>query len=328
MNGIIILDGPDATGKTTLQECLCNEPNSVPIHLTWNKEIAPRMFDYQTEEMLKAVELSQDHLVVVDRHWISEKIYGQVFRGGSPWPVMGRMMDRVWQKHAALYIITLPVQNESGFEAAILRHRKNIDEAHPYGDEQFKELLKQYSKFYDDNFTRADFMNYIIEFDGRNLLSFKDHAFSRLQYLRDSQYQPALNPANQNILGHAAKSRVLMIGEQVNRKDNAFAWPFYEYRCSSLFISEVIDELNLNEYKMMWVNVFNEDGSYNNLIDEIIIKHGLRPIAMGDTVVKALAKHGFKRIQKIMHPSHAMQFNKREEFKKEILEAYNGKSYS
>lgn len=316
--GIIILDGPDATGKTTLQEFFVSEYNAIPIHLTWTKELAPRMFDYQTEKMLEAIELSSTNLVIVDRHWISEKIYGNVLRGGSPWPLMGKMMDRIWRKHAALYVITLPVQSKLGFEMAVSRHRDNIDDKHPYGDAQFMQLLIQYSEFYNANFTRHDMIPYMIEFEGCNLKSFCERALSRLSYLQDAQYKPALLPANQNICGHLSKANFLFIGERVNRKDNIFAWPFYEYRNTSLFFAEVLNEIFIDETRFMWTNAYDEFNNYNVMINDLLIKHGLTPIVLGNEALDALHKHGFKHLTSIMHPSYAKRFNKREEFKAAI----------
>jgi len=325
MNGIIILDGPDATGKTTLQEFFVKKYDAIPIHLTWNKELALRMFDYQTEEMLRAVELSTNHLVVVDRHWISEKIYANVLRGGSPWPLMGRMMDRVWRKHAALYIITLPVQSQLGFEMALQRHNDNIDNAHPYTDQQFMKLLHQYSDFYNDNITRHDMIPYFMEFDGHNLDKFTERVMVRLNFLQTTQYPPALLPRNTNIAGHSAKARYLIIGEQVNCKDNPFSWPFYAYKNSSLFLTEVIAELKINETWLMWANAKNADGSFNILIPELIIRYGLVPIVLGNEAERVLRNNGFKNTTTIMHPSYARRFNKHDAFKKDLCKAVQAK---
>lgn len=81
--GLVLLEGPDGAGKTTLAEHLVKHYGAIYIHSTWSPELELRMEDYmlQTLEMAKSV--SQKRLVVLDRHFLSEIVYSAVFRADT-----------------------------------------------------------------------------------------------------------------------------------------------------------------------------------------------------------------------------------------------------
>jgi hypothetical protein len=80
--GIIILEGPDGAGKTTLAEFLKKEYGAYVMHSTWSPELEVDMDKYMEITTRMALEISQNQLVVLDRHWLSELVYSDVFRGG------------------------------------------------------------------------------------------------------------------------------------------------------------------------------------------------------------------------------------------------------
>jgi len=81
--GIIILDGPDNTGKSTLAKFLKKYCDAHIIHSTWSPELEERMYDYIIETFYQAMEISTRQLVIVDRSWLSDLVYGDVFRDGE-----------------------------------------------------------------------------------------------------------------------------------------------------------------------------------------------------------------------------------------------------
>lgn len=315
MTGIIILDGPDCSGKSTLQQHLVNNYKAVPMHLTYNKEVGPRMFDYQSNEMLKAVNMSQDHLVVVDRHWMSELVYANALRGGSPWPHMGRMMDRVWRKHAAIYVICLP----STLERAVGYYQHNIDNTHPYTVEQYERLYVSYEELLEKMIQREDVGRYAFDIILDEMDKYCDTLLYQLQRRKLQQYVHALDPRDQNILGHLKEAKFLFIGDQVNKKDNNYAWPFYEYRNCSLFLTEQLVALGVKETSLMWTNVYDESGneSYYH-IHNLVKNHGLIPVVFGrraEEVIKKVTRNYFH----VDHPQFAKRFGKSEEFQEQML---------
>ena len=123
---IIILDGPDGTGKTTLAERMCTELNAEYLHLTYRwKE---RIFDYHTAAIRYAARKRRP--IVIDRWWPSEAVYSKAFRGGSDWPLQGRMCDRVAKKFGVIYVYCLPddVQSAVANHAELKQQREEMYE--------------------------------------------------------------------------------------------------------------------------------------------------------------------------------------------------------
>ncbi len=326
--GIVILDGPDASGKSVLADAFADMYHGQIIHLTYNKDVGPVMFDYQTDKMMEAIEESQEHLVIVDRHWMSENIYANTFRGGSPWPLMGRMMDRVWMKQAAIHVVCLP----DNLESAVEMHRKNMDASHPYEDDKFRELASRYRRFvygchkykesdYVSWYARQggilrhrfhDFTPYYMTLQGKHLDIFCSCEIERLRQRQNSQYVMALKPSEHNILGHIRFAKYLFIGEQVNNKGKSYNWPFYEYGNSSLYLTEALQEINFHEDLAMWTNAKTPDNYVSQHIP-YLIKHGLKPICFGKVAGDITAKVCFDyRLRTapvtLEHPAHASRF--------------------
>lgn len=320
MTGIIILDGPDASGKTTLQQYLVDHYNAYPIHLTYNKDVAPRMFDYQTENMLHAIRTSDHRLVVVDRHWMSEMVYAEALRGGSPWPHMGVMMDRVWRKHAAVYVVCLP--NSMDFATDL--YLKNVDSNHPYPAEDYQELYKGYLCILRDMRGRADILRYDIQSVPKEGIDiFCSMIFMLLTKRQYQQYQPALDITDFNILGHLKEAKFLVVGERANVKGRLYSWPFYEYSGCSLYLTEILEELKVDGTKLMWTNVEDANGNKTDHIFNLVRNHNLFPIALGKVAQEAVA-NVTKNYASIIHPSYAKRFVKTDQFISSLKEIDDG----
>lgn len=326
--GIIVLEGADASGKSTLASIFKEQYGAEIIHCTWTPEIGTRMWDYQSHQLFNAITLSHHGLVVIDRLWPSESIYGDVLRDGTPWPVMGRMMDRVLMKHAAVYVIC--TTREEDFDKAVERHlAKNDDPVNSHDAENHKYLMERYNWLYfgqkiDDPGVdyayqlmnngggrwRLNWTKYCIEGEGQAPNAYAYTVISLLEDYRRTQYQPALSPFDHNILGHVKKAKYLMIGERVNnRESNPWNWPFYAYRNSSLFLSECLAEMNFNEDYAMWINLWNPDGTYNKHLEPLVVEHGLMPVAMGINVLDMLVKrYNFHTHRTVPHPQHPLRF--------------------
>lgn len=93
---IIILEGADGTGKTTLANKLCEKLSAKYIHATWSRELDCRMLEYQMNILSEAYEHYIDTSLptVIDRLWLSESVYGTCFRNGSKFPYQGRIIEK------------------------------------------------------------------------------------------------------------------------------------------------------------------------------------------------------------------------------------------
>ncbi len=81
---IVILEGGDGTGKTSLANNIISGKNSGHyLHLTYNGFVKDHMEDYMQRALSSAVILSEYQPVVIDRWVMSELVYSNVFRNGT-----------------------------------------------------------------------------------------------------------------------------------------------------------------------------------------------------------------------------------------------------
>jgi thymidylate kinase len=81
MSRLIIFEGPDSTGKTTLAKYFAKKLKAAYIHARGHRGLHRVMHKYH-ENLLECAEatLANGVDVVIDRHWPSERIYGRIFR--------------------------------------------------------------------------------------------------------------------------------------------------------------------------------------------------------------------------------------------------------
>jgi predicted HAD superfamily Cof-like phosphohydrolase len=111
--GIIVLEGPDGTGKTSIAKMLVEKYGAMYIHHTWSPELEEQMEEYHMSSILKAKKDSLSRLVVIDRSWISEFIYADVFRQGTQYPNLAEKAYKELKDANAIYIFCLPYGNDS-----------------------------------------------------------------------------------------------------------------------------------------------------------------------------------------------------------------------
>ena len=243
---IIILDGPDGTGKTTLAERMCTQLNAEYLHLTYRwKE---RIFDYHTAAIRYAARKRRP--IVIDRWWPSEAVYAKAFRGGSDWPLQGRMCDRVAKKFGVIYVYCLPddVQSAVANHAELKQHREEMyDDIEAVADLYLKlwdgDSTHENKNQYIDQVirnggmtTHPDTMKYTISEWGHCMDLFIERVWAMSKAWRGMQLPDLLKYDNWNMLGHAACADYLIVGERVNPKFRELYWPFYDYGLSLIHI--------------------------------------------------------------------------------------------
>lgn len=116
IKGIVILDGPDAAGKTTLAEKLIemNHDNGIILHATYR--FKNKIPVYHGALLRKAYRLSKKKLVILDRLHISEYIYAKVFRGGTKWSWQLPVFNQICKELNIPIIICIPSSVERGIE--------------------------------------------------------------------------------------------------------------------------------------------------------------------------------------------------------------------
>jgi hypothetical protein len=186
---IIVIEGADGCGKTTLAEKLKEVfPGSKYIHATWSRELDCRMLEYHMGILSDAYWFIQETNlpVIIDRLWLSEAVYAQVFRSGSKYPKESRLFDYLIEKIGGINIICLADDLQA--------HADRFDELKVGRDEMYGNVSKvaylynEVWKCKDDYllnngylktiaeegglYKRQNYFRYSIENEGRNIDGF------------------------------------------------------------------------------------------------------------------------------------------------------------
>lgn len=139
---LIIVEGPDCCGKTTLAKALAETLDAVYWHFTSSPALAEANTDYMRNGLENARDnLAQGRHVVFDRFWPSEWCYGRVLRPA------GRCVDQaltIRDEAKDLDPIIIFCKDTDGMESAVKRHNANKDPEHPYRDHVYGQIYGNY----------------------------------------------------------------------------------------------------------------------------------------------------------------------------------------
>lgn len=318
ITGIIVIDGSDGTGKTTLAQYFVSKYGAVWLHQSYR--FKNKMFTYHTAALLRAIKLAETRLVVIDRLWLSEDIYGAVYRGGSAWPMEGRFIDRILLKHAAVQIIALADLETyaSSFKSSLKTGRNELYTDKPYDvAKRYHDVY--YGSSYSDVRTYADFlsasggfkrredvMGYSMFTDGKDLDKFCRRVISTLTFLKENQYQPCLKPGYTLVSGNASMADFILVGDTCNKKSRRELWPFYDYGYSSLYLNQALQLAKVQEQNIMLTNACTSAGVIHvaDLMSMFKPKH---VIALGKRAHARLADANIVH-SSIVHPQYHRRF--------------------
>ena len=263
MYPILVLEGADCSGKTTLAKAILSHGDIAYLHLSYRYPTA--MFQYQLAAVMRAVKEARHRPVVIDRLWMSEAVYAKVYRGGSPWPEMGRMLDRILQRYGALYIMCVRDDTEEHLrhfaETAKLRHEMYSDISGVVSEYHslLNGLLDSYLDSRDGYYNllcyngvkdRDDVIVYDME-DYTTESSINDFARLALSYQNlFSYYGEVVNDIqsskSKRFAGNFRRSKVLFIGSAPTRYRDCH-YPFVSNNDDSVMFAKVLTELGIHE---------------------------------------------------------------------------------
>lgn len=99
---MIIIEGADGTGKTTLANALAKALNGLVIHAGFDQKWHIRQFHASIITSAYFIENSGCP-VIIDRWAVSEEVYGRVFRGGAAYDTAALMRD-AWEMYEPILI--------------------------------------------------------------------------------------------------------------------------------------------------------------------------------------------------------------------------------
>lgn len=113
--GLITIDGPDASGKSTLAARIAEVTGGQVIHLTWSKQLEACMDEYRIAALNYARVLAHHCVVILERPWLSHPIYAEVYRGGAFNQDDVTFWKNLTEEHALLNIIALPSNEDEWY---------------------------------------------------------------------------------------------------------------------------------------------------------------------------------------------------------------------
>jgi hypothetical protein len=303
---VLLLDGAEHSGKSTLAHYLAEHHGALVLHHGYR--FRDKIFAYHAAGLAKAYHASKDRLVVFDRLWMSEAVYGEVYRGGTRWPHQGRMFDRVLRRLGALNVICV---TDPAHASSVVRDKPGRDlyqdqakaaevASHFLGlvNRQLTLPANRYAlgRPADGNYffelQSAPERSDIVHYDYRHW-DVKDAAEWVLEKARSLQKylsplcldRELMNLAGRLELGLA--DQVLVVGDKCNPRNQKVAWPFFGYHDSSLYLAEALSRAGIHEEKLIWTNA--NDLGFDRVVQECVASGGVkRFVALGRSAEEAL----------------------------------------
>jgi hypothetical protein len=348
--GVIILDGPDAAGKTTLAEAIKRRSGSRAFvtHQTLIKNDRSMWKSNFMAYYKASCQARMEDMGIIDRGWMSENIYASVYRNGSNLRYDVRCLDRMLMAQGAIYVICAPKpesavarlakmkkEREEMYEPddrALMVAQRFYDLGRPsthvincYSESRFQDYVRDVHMKAVKNGMRGDFYAYDIdEVPEDKVDQLADALIEVARMHRNDSLPPWLHesPARRNFVGNW-EGNVLFVGDRTNpNKSKVGLWPFVDFGASSRIISRCLAELSFDETCGLWTNANDEDNQLPEIFDHC--KNIDRIICLGKESTRVLSDMPSATsipIHVVHHPAYAQRFDKVSDFKKQLEKA-------
>ena len=316
MRGVVVLEGADGSGKTTLARRLVDRFGARYLHSVVRKDV----WRYHLGALRLAARLSATQLVVLDRHWLSELVYGTVFRGGPAYDVGARCLDRALMRYGAATVLCVP----GNLRAQVARHA----ERRALGAEAFASVERVATRYADltlgnvaqpgdgylDQLTRGELLparqgTARYDLDRHTVEDGLDLALEALERARRYQEPAALDPRRRNLVGSLERARFLIVGEAVSptyRLRNDPRWPFtwHDGLSAATWLNRALHSFGFDESLAVYTNADDPDDWL-----PVLASYDLVPVALGRVAERRLRAAGYVDVRALGHPQHARRFN-------------------
>lgn len=311
MNGLVILEGPDGSGKSLLALKLKETFNATIIHhgpYPGQTHIAP----HYAESIYRA--LRKEQLVVMDRSWLSEPVYAQAMKRGAPRvsQAQASMLDRLALTVKAVVIYCLPP-----LKTVIANHKRKTEDM-VKGSAVLTQVYHTYKEQYRlGSATCLDRVTHdYVNFDTGKLISEIGARFLKS------------NPANgrPGIGGWWPETSILLVGDRpsVRGARTRLNLPFINLRsrqgCSS-WLAEELWTGGIPERILYWVNAHSDyDGE---VVTDGAFLRELKPaltVALGEESYRWCwhqvddERLDPKNLYRVRHPMHWKRFRHTEQY--------------
>lgn len=265
---LIIFEGPDGGGKSTAIKLISAVGVLDTIHHGPYKRVTHGLARLYAESMVPA---AMGHVrTLLDRSWLSEPIYGRVFRQGQDrlGEVHRRHLERLAWRCNAVVINCLPP-----WEVVLDSFRSRRGQEMLTSENQLREVYNGYKHL--DQMTSLP----VVRFD-YTMCDIAD----LVSYLPlNSRHPVSINSAG-NI-----NAKVVLVGDEFGERkndDGLYQWPFSSFSnagCSAWLTRQLI-QAGISEDQLCWVNAnqLTEDFATDSIL------RGKTIIALGDNAAHRL----------------------------------------
>ena len=338
--GIVILDGPDGAGKTTLANKLAEVAEKQGYTPYYRHLGAPvrAAWDEHKEALLEYIRLAfsgKKNLVIADRYFMSEAIYGHIYRQGSEYPYAARHFDRLLYRYGALRVVCAPPVEYVVQTHATLKSQRA---------EMYSDGMQSIAQMYYDLWHGCDGNNlalspmgdyvhqliwkggvqdkigwrhYDVTADGQNMVHYCEDLLAELEDLRATYVDIGLN---NYLTGRPHSRSVLLVGDASSREEDQI--PFLSNEGSSVYLAKTLQRLEADESQICMVNV-NDHGGLDT-----VAKIGQmcgRTIVLGKNAQRSMERYLLKYDAVVRHPQHARRFTHNDQsYANDLREAFAG----
>lgn len=209
--------------------------------------------------------LGQGKLVIVDRWWPSEMVYGKVYRNSHE-PIENlRVLHRLGLRYGAVYVLCHRETREQ--QLRVFEQLKKTRQEMYESDDRIGQLHDEYQKLWEaQQFTQdRRWIYYNVDRASQN-----DGYIGSLMHRieSDAKLYSMMREGQDERLAHSSgciSGTNVMVGEMINPEYKAMFWPWVSFQGCTRSMTRALVDLGRNENHFLWTNIMGPTGHNDQL---------------------------------------------------------------